>query len=162
MHQSKDPTTFMVVLEDAAALVGLVVALLGVYLSHHFQTPYCDGAASMVIGCLLAAVAIFLAYESKGLLVGENADPHIVAKIRTLVEADPGVERIQRILTMHLGPHTILLTLDVQFGMNLTSKDVEATVTRVEKAIRSQYPDIKHIFIEANALKTSNLEEHSP
>ncbi|MGH7445148.1 MAG: cation diffusion facilitator family transporter, partial [Longimicrobiales bacterium] len=115
IRTSKDPTTFVVVFEDTAALLGLAVAFLGIYLAHRFQNPYIDGASSIVIGTILCAVAGFLAYESKSLLVGEGADPQTLANVKALAEADPAVERIQSPLTMHFGPNTVLLTMDVRF-----------------------------------------------
>ena len=89
IRTSKGPTTFTVLFEDSAAMLGLLVALLGVYLAHNFNNPYFDGAASIGIGIILAAVAVFLAYETKGLLVGEGADPEMLGDIRRLAESDP-------------------------------------------------------------------------
>ena len=105
-----NPTTFYTVLfEDAAALLGLIVAFAGVFMAHSLNNPYFDGAASIVIGLILAVVAVVLAYESKGLLVGEAADPETLKDIRRLAEADPYVEGVNRALTTHFGPETILL-----------------------------------------------------
>jgi divalent metal cation (Fe/Co/Zn/Cd) transporter len=109
IHTSKDPTTFTVLLEDAAALLGLLVAFIGVSLAHQWNNPYFDGSASIVIGVILAAVAVLLAYESKGLHVGEGADPETLREIRRVAESDPNVERVNRALTMYFGPHTVLL-----------------------------------------------------
>ena len=152
VKSSKDPTTFTVLFEDAAALLGLIAAFAGIFLAHYFNNPYLDGAASVTIGLILASVAIFLAYESKGLLVGEGADPQTLEAIRKLAEADPGVRKVMNPLTMHFGPHTILLTVDIEFDTKLSASEVENAVDRLEKNIRSQYPDIKHIYIEAGAI----------
>jgi cation diffusion facilitator family transporter len=161
IRTSKDPTLFTVLFEDSAALLGLLVALVGVYLGHRLQNPYLDGIASLVIGSILAVVAVLLAYESKGLLVGESADPEAVASIRALTEADPAVERAMPPLTMHLGPHEILLNLDIKFREALSAGEIEAAVDRLEKNIRSRHPDIKHIFIEAESLSGSGRQSLS-
>lgn len=152
IRTSKDPTNFVVVFEDAAALLGLAVAFCGIYLAHRLENPYLDGAASVVIGVILCSVAAFLAYESKSLLVGEGADPRTLDSVRALAEADPAVERIERPLTMHFGPDTVLLTLNVRFRNEVSSSEAEAAVLRLEKAIQGKHPEIEHIFIEARSL----------
>src|SRR5262245_49110707 len=152
IHTSKDPTIFTVLLEDSAALLGLLVALVWVYVGNQLESPYLDGVASLVIGGILARVARLLAYESKGLLVGESADAQTVADIRAVTEADPAVERMMPPLTMHLGPHEILLNLQITFREALSAAEIGAAVDRIEKSIRSRDPDIKRIFIEAESL----------
>jgi len=158
IKSSKDPTTFTVLFEDAAAMLGLIFAFLGIFLAHQFNNPYLDGAASVVIGVMLASVAVFLAYKSKGLLVGEGTEPETLEGIRKLAEADPGVKKVINPLTMYFGPHTILLTVNIEFHAALTAMEVEETVDRLEKGIRKEYPDIKHIYIEAGALSASSRE----
>ncbi|HEY7316031.1 MAG TPA: cation diffusion facilitator family transporter [Candidatus Binatia bacterium] len=155
VHASKDPTTFTVLFEDSAALLGLLVALVGVYLAHELDNPYFDGAASIIIGVILAAVAVLLAYETKGLLVGEGADPKTLREIRGLAESNPRVERVNRALTMYFGPHTVLLAMDLQFRKDLTGTDLAQTVDRLEEAIRKRFPDVQHIFIESDSLPSS-------
>jgi len=161
IRASKDPTTFTVLFEDTAALLGLVVAFLGLFFGHQLDSPYLDGAASIVIGIILAIVAVLLAYESKGLLVGEGADRETVARIRAIAEADPAVEQVARALTMYFGPHDILLALDLHFHKDLTAGEVEMAVDRLEASIRKAYPDIKHIFIEAESLVAHHRAEVS-
>ena len=158
IKSSKDPTTFTVLFEDAAALLGLIVAFAGIFLAHYFNNPYLDGAASILIGVILASVAVFLAYESKGLLIGEGADPETLENIRKLAEAAAGVEKVINPLTMYFGPRTILLTVDIEFDKKLSAMEVEEAVDCLEKNIRSQYPDIKHIYIEAGAISSGNRE----
>jgi cation diffusion facilitator family transporter len=152
VHTSKDPAIFVVLFEDTAALTGLVVAFLGIFLGHQLNIPYLDGISSLVIGLILAVAAILLAYESKGLLLGESAATEIVQSIYALAKDDPAVERVQRPLTMHFGPRAILLNLAVQFRQGLSGAELLAAVDRLERTIRAQHPYIKHIFIEANAL----------
>ncbi len=115
LHATKDPSLMTVLLEDSAALIGLVIALAGVALGHWLDNPYLDGSASLAIGVLLATVAVALAYESKGLLVGEAMLPEELAAIRSLIEADPAVREAVRALSMHFGPHEVLLNLDIRF-----------------------------------------------
>lgn len=154
IRSSKDPSTFTVLFEDAAALLGLLVATAGIFLAHHFQQPALDGAASVAIGVILASVAVLLVIESKGLLVGEGADPKTLADIRALAEAEPGVRRLQSPLTMHFGPHTILLTMDIEFDSKLSAHEVEMAVDRLEKGIRERHPNIQHIYIEVGAISS--------
>ena len=159
IHTSKDPTTFTVLFEDSAALLGLVVALIGVYLAHEFHNPYFDGSASIIIGVILAAVAVLLAYETKGLLIGEGADPETLREIQRLTESDPAVEHVNRALTMYFGPHTVLLAMDLQFRKNLSAAELEQTVDRLEETIRKQHQNIKHIFIESDSLPSSRCHK---
>lgn len=159
---SKDPTTFTVLFEDSAALLGLIVAFIGVFLAHSFNMPTLDGAASVFIGVLLASVAMLLAYESKGLLVGEGADPETLENIKELACAEPGVKRVINPLTMHFGPRTILLTVDIEFDKQLSAAEVERAVDNLEKTIRQHYPDIKHIYIEAGAVSSTKRMADEP
>jgi cation diffusion facilitator family transporter len=153
MRTTKDPTVLTVLGEDTAALLGLIVAFLGVYLGHRYEAPYLDGVASIIIGLILAVVALFLTYESRGLLIGESADRKIIDEIHKLVEADGAVERAARPLTMHMGPHNILLNLDIQFRPELSTAELMTSIDRLEKQIRQEQPDVKRIFIEAETLK---------
>lgn len=155
VHTSKDPTIFVVLFEDSAALIGLALAFLGIFLSHRLGDSRLDGVASILIGVLLAVVSIVLAYESKGLLLGESADPKVVHQIHQLIVADKDVQQARRPLTMHLGPQEILLNLDVQFRPGLSSGDVVAVVDRLEQKIRAANPEVKRIFIEADSLAQS-------
>jgi cation diffusion facilitator family transporter len=159
IHSSKDPTIYTVLFEDAAALLGLVVAFTGVFMAHKLSNPYFDGAASIVIGIILAVVAVLLAYESKGLLVGEAADPETLENIRRLAESDPNVENVNRALTTHFGPDTILLAMDLRFRKALSAAQVEQSIDRLEEAIRKHHPEVNHIFIESDSLPSS---KHHP
>ncbi len=152
IHTSKDPTLFTVLLEDTAALLGLIVALVGIYLGQRLDNPYLDGSASIVIGVILAVVAVFLAYESKGLLIGEGADPVIQANIKSLVASDPDVEEALPPLTMHFGPHEIMLALNVRFRADISANAVATAVDRLEARLREAHPDIRRIFVEAKAV----------
>ncbi|MEM8899394.1 MAG: cation diffusion facilitator family transporter [Bacteroidota bacterium] len=154
---SKDPAAFAVIFEDSAALLGLVVALLGVFLGHTFQEPLFDGIASIVIGAILAAIAILLAYESKALLIGESAEPEIRASVTKLVMADEAVHKMNPPLTMHFGPENVLLALDVEFKDEMTSDEIEESIRRLEQQIRESHGIVKRIFIEAKAIANRKI-----
>ena len=153
IRASKDPTTFTVLFEDSAALLGLLVAFVGIFLGHQLNNPYLDGAASITIGIILGVVAAFLAYESKGLLIGEGVDPETLASVRSIARADEAVQEVKKSLTMHFGPQDVLLALDVRFKKRLKAAEIAAAIDRLEKKIRAKHPEIKHIFIEAKSLK---------
>ena len=148
---SKDAATITVLVENAAALVGLLIAFLGLFLGSILHSPLPDAVASMLIGILLASVAIVLLIEIKGLLIGEGGNPRMLAEIRTLVQSDPDVERVGQPFTMYFGPGTVLLALDVQFRDGLPSQELAQAVDRLEKSVRARFPEIKRIFIEAES-----------
>ena len=155
LKASKDPTIFTVLFEDTAALIGLFVAFLGIFCGHLFNNVYLDGVASITIGIILAGVAVLLASESKGLLIGEGADAETVAKIRTLTLNDPAVKKVIRVLTLHFGPKEILLNLEIQFTDQLSTEELALAVERLETNIRTQHSEIQNIFIEAKSISAS-------
>jgi len=159
IETSKDPTTYTVLFEDSAALLGLIVAFVGVFFSQMLDMAYFDGAASILIGVILAVVAILLAYESKGLLIGEAVDPETLKNIRRLAESDARVEAVKNVLTMHFGPRTILLAMDLQFRNDLSAAEVEDSVDRLEETVRKHHRDIKHIFIESESLSPNDRKD---
>lgn len=152
VRASKDPATFTVLFEDTAAMLGLIVALVGVFLGHTLELPILDGIASVVIGVILAGVAIFLAYETKGLLIGEGIDARTKASIRSVSEDDPDVRRVVRSFSMYLGPEDVLLTMEVEFRSGVSAPETAACIDRLDKAIRGLHPKIKHIFVEAQSI----------
>ncbi|PHZ83816.1 cation diffusion facilitator family transporter [Paremcibacter congregatus] len=150
--KSKDPTIFTVLFEDTAAMLGLIVAMGGLFIGQWLGIPEMDGVASILIGVILAGTAVLLAYESKGLLIGEAASKAVVTAIEEIVTAQPDIVAVNEILTMHMGPHDILLNLSLDFDDAITSADVERAVTRMEQDIKARLPAIKRIFIEAQSL----------
>jgi cation diffusion facilitator family transporter len=152
IRHSKDPSLYTVVLEDSAALLGLIFAFLGIFLGHLFNNPYLDGVASVVIGLLLMSVAGILASRTMGLLLGEGVSHDELKDIRQRVESDPAVERAGDILTMYMGPHDLLVNMGVCFVAGTTAEQMHEAIRRTETEIRSAYPDTKRIYIEAESL----------
>ena len=148
-RRSKDPTIFTVLFEDTAAMLGLIVAMVGIYLSIALDIPYLDGVASVVIGVILAATAGLLAYECKGLLTGEAARDEVVAGIKWIIAENSYVLHVNEVLTLHLGPKDILLNVSLDFKDGLTSTQVEAAISSFESQIKSKFPEITRVFIEA-------------
>jgi cation diffusion facilitator family transporter len=161
IQTSKDPTIFTVLFEDSAAMAGLVVALIGVHLAHAFDAPVIDGIASIIIGLILCAVASVLVWESKGLLLGERADPALERSVRRLAAEDDAVKGVARLLTMQLGPHSVLLTLDLNFRRDLSAEGVEQAIDRLEAAIRDAHKEVSHIFVEAESLRRRHVDPAS-
>lgn len=151
VRQSKDPGIFTVVFEDAAAMAGLVVAFVGLLLAQFLELPWMDGAASIAIGVILAITAAFLAYETKGLLIGEAADAEIREGILEIVGNASSVKAVNELRTMHMGANDILLALSIDFKDKLSSQNVEETIYILEMAIKSRFPEIQRLFIEVQS-----------
>lgn len=162
IRRSKDPSVFTIVAEDSAALAGVAAAFLGVYLEHLFGNPLFDGGASIVIGLIMATAAGFLVFETRGLLLGESADPELVADIQDLASRDEAVQRVFRPLTMHMGPEEVLLNIDVEFRPALSAEEIAAAVDRLESAIRGRHPVVKRIFIETEAFRGASGKKPQP
>lgn len=152
IQRSKDPTTFTVLLEDTAALLGLLAALIGISLGHALGVPELDGVGSILIGVILCVAAALLARESKGLLIGERLGPEAREAIRKAVLAEPAVARVVRGASMHLGPDDVLVTLEVEFRPGLSAADAAAAIDRLDKAIRAARPEVRHLYIEAQSI----------
>jgi len=151
VQRGKDPTMFVVLFEDSAAMLGLLVALGALLLTQYTGILIFDGMASIVIGLILAGTAIWLAYETKGLLIGESANKSVVQGIRQLVQAYAEVCTTNEVVTMHMGPDFILLNLSVDFDDALDAGELKAVINRIDQDIKAQYPLVKRIFIEAEA-----------
>jgi cation diffusion facilitator family transporter len=151
LHRSKDPTTYTVLAEDSAALIGLVVAAVGIALSQRLDKPVLDGAASIIIGLLLAGVAVALIWESRSLLIGEGIRPETARAIRSIALAQPKVRDVGRVLSMYVGPDDVLVTMDLDFDDGTAAADAGTAIAAVERQVRERYPMIKRLFIEAGA-----------
>lgn len=151
----KDPTVFTVFLEDSAGLFGVLVAFLAIFLGRQLNNPYLDPIASMVIGCVLAGVAVFLGRESGALLVGERTNRARIKRLNEIITADPAVEKAGDLLTMQLGPDQVLLNVKIQFRRGLSLEQLETSIERIESRVRKEQPSVQRIFIEAESFKSA-------
>ena len=149
VKRAKDPSIFVVLFEDSAAMLGLLVAFTGILLSQLTGILYLDGVASIIIGLILISTAIWLAYETKGLLIGESANKPVVQGIRLILQTNNNIEMVNEVLTMHMGPNFILANISVDFKNDLTAEDVENCIAEIDQAIKFKYALVKRIFIEA-------------
>jgi cation diffusion facilitator family transporter len=147
VHASKDPPSFMVLFEDSAALVGLVIAAAATALSTHLQKPWIDGAGSICIGLVLAVIAVLLARESKGLLIGERAEPELAESIHEIACREPGVTAVEGILTSQLGPDQVIANVGLEFDDNLRTPDIERIIGHLETELRKKHPELFRVFV---------------
>jgi cation diffusion facilitator family transporter len=152
LRESKDPTAKTVLFEDSAALIGIIIAAIGLLLTDYqvggAAGSYWDGVASILIGLVLAVVAFVLARSSRGLLLGEAANPKVLAAIKHAIESHPNVERVVELLTMHLAPKQILINAHVKLRPNLLTGEIENSILEVEDRIKSAEPKVEMMFIE--------------
>ena len=159
-HECKDPAIFVVLFEDIAALAGLVIALVGVSATYFLHMPVFDGIASLAIGLLLGAVAVFLTVETKSLIIGEAAAPEVVAGIEEIVRSHPAVVALNEMRTTHLGPRDILVVVSVDMRDDLSAAEVEAAVSELDRAIRERFPSVRRLYIEVqNAADSLRIEQ---
>jgi cation diffusion facilitator family transporter len=149
IQRAKDPSIFVVLFEDSAAMIGLIVAFVGIWLSQSTGILIFDGIASVIIGFILVGTAIWLAYETKGLLIGESANQSVIRGIRSALETKSNIQHINEILTMHMGPDFILANISVDFADNISAQQVEADIAAIDRGIKQAFPQIKRVFIEA-------------
>ena len=147
IRQSKDPAGFIVLFEDSAALAGLVIAGVGVWASHAFADPRIDGIASILIGLILGLVAILLAREAKGLLIGERADPQIVEAVRRIIAHHPAVTAVNHVRTIHTAPDAIFVAVSADFLDSITMGEAETLVEEMEDQLRAAVPTLSSIYI---------------
>jgi cation diffusion facilitator family transporter len=151
VQRGKDPSIFVVLFEDSAAMLGLVVAFVGILLSQLTGMTSFDGLASVFIGLILAGTAMWLAYETKGLLIGESASPAVVQGIREIARSHPIVQHVNEILTMHMGPDFILVNISVNFADAASADEIEDAVHTVDQKLKRTFPAVKRVFVEAEA-----------
>ena len=159
IRQSKDPPAFIVLLENGAAMAGIIAAALGLLLSQLTHDPFFDGAASVVIGVILGFTAALLAYESKGLLIGEAADPELVRGLRELASGKPGVVGVGHVLTIHSAPDMITAMINVDFENSISAADVERIVCDVELEAHKRWPHVRRLFIRPLNDAASQLQD---
>lgn len=153
VQKGKNPTTFVVLFEDSAALLGLSVAIIGIGLSQWTGMPVFDGIASIVIGIILGTTAAWLAYETKGLLIGESADPHMLKEIEKELSSYKKIKNVNEVLTLHMGPNFILLNISVDFKDDIPSHQIEVTSAELSKQLKNNFPLVKRVFIESEKSK---------
>jgi cation diffusion facilitator family transporter len=159
VRRSKDPPGFMVLLEDSAAMLGLLIAAAGMAAAQAFDMPVLDGVASIGISLLLGTVAILLAYESKELLIGEPAERRTRQSIMEIVARNRAVERARLLFTVHLAPHQIIVALSLEFRDDLDATGIEQAVRDVETAIQQRHPDVIALFVKPQAIGTASTAD---
>ena len=142
---------FIVLMEYSAAMAGLLVAFLGLLAGQITGIAVFDGVASVVIGLILAATAIWLAVETKGLLIGESANRPVIRGIRRIVAAHDAVGHVNEVLTMHMGPEYILVNLSVDFRDPIDAGKIEKVIAAIDHEIKEAYPAVRRVFVEAEA-----------
>ena len=157
-RESKDPSIFVVLFEDASDLLGLLIAFLGVFLSHWLNSPYLDGLASALIGMLLLVVAGFLLRETKSLLLGEPAEASLLHQITKLAQQETAVVRVGLPLSTYLSPQEILVVLPVEFASGLPAEQLTEVVEKLQATIRTVRPAVQHIFIQPTYLGNADKE----
>lgn len=162
IHQSKDPAGFIVLFEDSAALAGLVIAALGVFASHALNRPELDGWASIAIGAVLAIVAAFLARESKGLLIGERAEPAVVAAVYQLVDHHPAVTCVNHVRTIHTAPDSVFVAISADFHDAVTMGDGERLIEEIERKLKAALPMLSSIYIRPEKREDAALVVQPP
>lgn len=153
-RKTKDPTIFMVLLEDSAALLGILIAALGIFAATHLKVPVADGIASICIGMVLACTASLLARESKSLLIGERADRALCDSILRIAEAASLASRANGVLTVHLAPEQILAALSLEFADELRAPQIEDAVINIERKIKAAHPEVVRLFVKPQTAMT--------
>lgn len=151
VHEGKDPTVFVILFEDSAAMLGLMVAFAGLLAAQLTGIGEFDGIASVLIGLILGGTAVWLAYETKSLLIGESAHPDVVDTIRKLAGGHPSIEHVNEVLTTHFGPDYVLVNVSVDFANHVLAGDVELAIQALDADIKQHFPLVKRVFVEAEA-----------
>jgi cation diffusion facilitator family transporter len=151
VQRGKDPTMFVVLFEDTAAMLGIIVAFMGVLLVDKTGILVFDGIASIIIGLILGGTAIWLAYETKGLLIGESANEKVVSGIRNIIQGFNSINNINEVLTMHMGPDFILVNISLDFQDELSATDLENIIAGIDTQIKESFPTVKRVFVEAES-----------
>ena len=156
VQRGKDPTMFVVLFEDSAAMLGIVVAFLGVLLVDLTGILIFDGIASIIIGLILGGTAVWLAYETKGLLIGESANKMVIEGIREIILQYDGIDNINELLTMHMGPDFVLVNVSIDFRDDIPAGDLENMIAVMDTQIKERFPTVKRIFVEAESRRLKN------
>jgi len=160
VQRGKDPSIFLVLFEDSAALLGLVVAFCGILLGHLTGIPYFDGGASVIIGLILGGTSIWLAYETKGLLIGEAANTAVVEDIKRIALSFSPINHVNEVLTLHMGPEFILVNASVDFDDDISADELEGIIAELTTQLKKAHPNIKRVFVEAEPFVTRSTGSH--
>jgi cation diffusion facilitator family transporter len=153
VKHGRDPSIYTVVLEDLGDLTGLLCAFLAVWLGHRFNAPWIDGAGSIAVGLVMAGIAVVLVMQSRALLVGERAQSSVLQAVEDATKGERGVVRIERPLSMQLGPNAVLLAVAIEFAPELSGEEVAQTIERLEEKVRRERPEVEHMYIEAQSFR---------
>jgi len=153
VQRGKDPSMFVVLFEDCAAMLGLFVAFAGIMMAQITGNAIWDGVASVTIGLILACTAVWLAHETKSLLIGEGANKDIVEGIHRIASEQESIEKINEVLTLHMGPEFILVNMSISFKSHLPVGNIEKAIEIITKDIKEEFPMAKKVFIEAESAK---------
>lgn len=156
LRKTKKTELIVVFLEDLAAMSGLAIAMILIFVQHITGILILDGIASVIIGVLLCVVAVFLGNEIRSLLIGESADPKLMEKVAVLFREEESVNRVISIKSLQLGPDDILISVKAEFNHRLTTVEISNIINGLEKDIRGNFPDIKKIFIEPDIYSANN------
>ncbi len=157
VKDGKDPSLFVVLFEDSAAMLGLIVALVGVTLTQVTGQLWWDGVASVTIGLILGGTAIWLAIETKGLLIGESTNPKTVESIKSLALAHDGIKRVNEVLTLHMGPEFLLVNISLEFNDDLPVGTIETLIDTITKEIVTKHVRVKRVFVEAEKARLKEI-----
>ncbi|MGD8709574.1 MAG: cation diffusion facilitator family transporter [Ectothiorhodospiraceae bacterium] len=158
VQRGKDPSMFVVLFEDSAALLGLLVAGAGLGLAEYTGLSWFDGVASVIIGLILGGTAVWLAYETKGLLIGESANRRVVDGIRNMAAGVEGVKGVNEVLTMHMGPNFVLVNISVTFADSIPASQVASAIDALDREIKQSFSSVKRVFVEAEAAGRRSVE----
>lgn len=145
--KSKDPPNFVIILEDSAAVFGLLIAFLGIFISRHYQNPYADGVASICIGVVLVAVAIFLARETKGLLLGESAASVVIQRIEKILAASKSIKKFGYPKSIHLGPDMILVVVEISLHKDPSTESAKDILNDLRNEIKEKCPNVSQLYL---------------
>lgn len=160
IRRSKDPAGFIVLFEDSAALIGLGIAGVGVWASHHYGDPRIDGMASIAIGLILAGVAVLLAREAKGLLIGESADPAIISVVWSILDKRPQISAVNHVRTIHTAPDAVFVAISADFADDLPMGEAESLIEDIEREMKARVPELTSIYIRPE--KQDDAIRHPP
>jgi len=149
VQRGKDPSMFVVLFEDSAALLGLLIAMSGIWLTQMTGIAVFDGIASILIGLILGGTAIWLAIETKGLLIGEGANTEVTKSIRQIAQSFDEVEQVNELLTMYMGPDFLLVNISIRFKRGQLTREIEAVIQQLDSAIKAQHKMVQRVFVEA-------------